>query len=35
MADTIIAIVFSIIAIVALLHNEKKIAAWQEKISKR
>lgn len=33
--DIVLAIVFTIIAAVALFKNEDKIAAWQEEISKK
>ena len=35
MADLIIAIVFVVIATIALFTNEEKIAKWQENISKK
>ena len=35
MADLIIAIVFTVIAAIALFWNEEKITKWQEEISKR
>ena len=34
-SDLIIAVIFTIIAAIALFLNEDKIAAWQEEISKR
>lgn len=35
MADMILAIVFTVIAAIALFWNEDKIAEWQKEISKR
>lgn len=35
MTDLIIAIVFIVIATIALLANEEKIAKWQERVSKK
>jgi hypothetical protein len=34
-SDLVIAVIFTIIATVALFLNEDKIAAWQKEISKR
>ena len=35
MADMILAIVFTVITATALFWSEDKIAAWQEKVSRR